>query len=282
MSWNFYGWEHADIADARGLTPRNYYDLLSGIWCAETCAPRMRKDWSEQNRTLGQCSITSFLMQDMFGGTVYGVPLGDGNFHCFNQVGSCVFDLTSEQFGAKQLSYTDCPEQTREVHFAREEKRQRYELLKKKLLAALPEIRLMTHSRIGRYADLYAAAFSGGPWFDPWNAGDAGVHIREMMDSAQFYGLEAEIGGETAGILMGTSMLFHDGRAFEIHDLAVAPEMRRRGIASMLLRRCRDDMKEKGIRRLILMTGNTEFLPDFYRRQGFCAEKDIVLMGMEL
>ena len=28
--------------------------------------------------------------------------------------------------------------------------------------------------------------------------------------------------------------------------------------------------------------GNTEFLPDFYRRQGFCAEKDIVLMGMEL
>lgn len=30
------------MKDKRGLTPRDYYDLLSGIWCADTCAPRMR------------------------------------------------------------------------------------------------------------------------------------------------------------------------------------------------------------------------------------------------
>ena len=139
-AYRFYGWESADIRDERGLTPREYYDLLSEIWCAETCAPRMRSDWSPENKTLGQCSITAFLLQDLYGGKVFGVPLDDGNYHCFNVVGGCVFDLTSEQFGDKKLNYTDCPEQFRETHFAKEEKRQRYEVLKARLFARLPGI----------------------------------------------------------------------------------------------------------------------------------------------
>ena len=135
--YKFYGWQTANIRDARGLTPRDYYDLLSGIWCAETCAPRMRPDWTPENRTLGQCSITAFLMQDLYGGQVCGVPLGDGNYHCFNAVDGCVFDLTSEQFGEKQLDYSDCVEQSRTVHFAKEEKQQRYNTLREKLLERL-------------------------------------------------------------------------------------------------------------------------------------------------
>ena len=135
--YRFYGWENADVKDRNGLTPRDYYDLLSEIWCKETCAPRMRGDWKAENRTLGQCSITAFLIQDLYGGKVYGVPLEDGSFHCFNDVDGCVFDLTSEQFGDQKLDYENCPEQFREVHFAKAEKRARYEMLKEKLLSRL-------------------------------------------------------------------------------------------------------------------------------------------------
>ncbi len=137
--YRFYGWETADVKDARGRTPRDYYDILSRLWCAETCAPRMRADWSEENRTLGQCSVTAFLMQDIYGGKVYGIPLEDGSFHCFNEAGGRVFDLTSEQFGDTELDYGSCTEQFREVHFAKEEKRLRYERLKALLDEALAE-----------------------------------------------------------------------------------------------------------------------------------------------
>ena len=133
--YNFYGWETANVTDGEGRTPRDLYDELRKLWCAETCAPRMRDKWSEDNPTLGQCSITAFLAQDLFGGKVFGIPLGDGNFHCFNVVGDCVFDLTSEQFGERQLDYGHTTEQFRETHFAKEEKRQRYEYLRSKLLA---------------------------------------------------------------------------------------------------------------------------------------------------
>ena len=84
----------------RGIdTPLDLYGKLSQIWCAETCAPRLRARWTPENRTLGQCSITAFLVQDLFGGQVYGILRPGGNYHCYNVVGGHVFDLTSEQFG---------------------------------------------------------------------------------------------------------------------------------------------------------------------------------------
>ncbi len=141
MIYHFYGWENADVSamDSAAAvypeirTPRMLYDALRQLWSAESCAPRMREKWSPENPTLGQCSITAFLAQDIFGGRVYGILRPDGNYHCFNVVGNCVFDLTSEQFGDEALCYTDCPEQQREIHFSKEEKRLRYEALKEKL-----------------------------------------------------------------------------------------------------------------------------------------------------
>lgn len=140
MDYNFYGWENADVKPADEKyqmisSPKQLYDILSEIWCADTCAPRMREEWSQENKTLGQCSITAFLVQDIFGGQVYGILRPGGNYHCYNVVQGCCFDLTSEQFGeeAKELVYENNPEQSREEHFAKEEKRQRYEYLKAEL-----------------------------------------------------------------------------------------------------------------------------------------------------
>lgn len=134
----FYGSEYSD------LKPENpeyafigslggLYRLLHNCWRRETCAPRLREKWSESNPTCGQCSITAFLAQDIFGGEVYGVPNNDGSYHCFNVVGDAVFDLTSEQFD-HPLEYMRDFLQSRETHFAKAEKKARYESLKAALL----------------------------------------------------------------------------------------------------------------------------------------------------
>lgn len=139
-TYGFAGWEQA-LARAEdsgypGIrTPKDLYNALWHVWSAETCAPRMRGDWSEDNRTLGQCSVTAFLAQDIFGGKVYGIPLEDGGFHCYNDADGCVFDLTSEQFAGRKLIYAGNPEQSRAVHFAKREKLERYESLRAALKA---------------------------------------------------------------------------------------------------------------------------------------------------
>ena len=134
----FYGQEWADVPaltdEFCGIrTPRDVYRALLNCWSRETCAPRYREEWSKSNPTLGQCSITAFLVQDIFGGRVYGVPLPEGGVHCYNVVGDCVFDTTSEQFGSVALCYENNPEQCRAGHFASEEKHARYRLLRRLL-----------------------------------------------------------------------------------------------------------------------------------------------------
>lgn len=119
-------------------TPVDLYNALLHCWCRETCAPRMRKDWSLENQTLGQCSVTAFLAQDIFGGEVYGILTENGNMHCFNMVNGIVFDLTSAQFQdrASSLIYSLDNPQNRSManHFQKAEKKDRYLLLQKKLM----------------------------------------------------------------------------------------------------------------------------------------------------
>lgn len=137
--YKFYGHETAgaprplESSLAWLKSPLDLYDALSdGLWRKETCAPRMQDEWTSGNKTLGQCSITAFIVQDLFGGEVYGILRPGGNYHCYNVIGDARFDLTSEQFGeeAKELVYDDKHLQSREVHFAKEEKKARYEYLK--------------------------------------------------------------------------------------------------------------------------------------------------------
>ena len=135
---------------------------------------------------------------------------------------------------------------------------------------------------IGRYAQIYAAAFSGEPWNDSWTVEDAEVHVQELLESSQSFGLEYVIDGEVAGFILGTSMLFHYGRTFEINDLAVAPEHQRQGIASELMDTCLAVLKERGIVAVHLITAGTGVLPAFYEKYGFKREESVILMGKEL
>ncbi len=127
---SFYGSETAS------KEVREMYNRFLKCWCRETCAERMRPVWSPDNPTLGQCSCTAFIVQDILGGEVYGIPLPEGGYHCFNVVNGRRFDLTSEQFGGKELNYDHCVKQYRGAHFIDEDKYDRYLLLKKRYESA--------------------------------------------------------------------------------------------------------------------------------------------------
>lgn len=137
-NYKFNGWqESSDVTPITDrfawlLSPLDLYDALSASgWCEQTCAPRLRSQYSENNKTCGQCSITAFLVQDLFGGDVYGIMTEGGNMHCYNVIDDSCFDLTSEQFGEKagSLVYDKKTLQSREQHFAKTEKYERYQLL---------------------------------------------------------------------------------------------------------------------------------------------------------
>ncbi len=140
----------------------------------------------------------------------------------------------------------------------------------------------LTMDHLDRYARIYAEAFSGEPWNDTWKVSDARIHVKELMESPQAYGLEYASDGKTAGFILGTSMLFHYGRTFEINDLAVDPVFQKRGIGSLLVEQCIEDLKKQGIVGLHLITAGEGILPAFYEKYGFKLEHEVILMGREL
>ena len=194
--YKFYGWNHGDVPAinreyGENWTPCKLYDVLSGIWCQYTCAPRLRDKWSEENKTAGQCSITAFLAQDIFGGKVYGIPLPGGNTHCYNVVNGCVFDLTSEQFGEEKLNYENNPEQLREVHFAKEEKRLRYEFLKNELKKHLAgskgkNIKMTDKTPEKTLVSRGLTALVGEPLYEIW--GNLCALIEDKYDMERIWG----------------------------------------------------------------------------------------------
>jgi ribosomal protein S18 acetylase RimI-like enzyme len=132
------------------------------------------------------------------------------------------------------------------------------------------------------YGEIYAVAFSGEPWNDSWKTEDAIIHVKELLESNQAYGFEYLIDGKVVGFILGTSMLFHYGRTFEINDLAVAPAYQHRGIAKELLERCIKEIKEQGIVGIHLITASEGILPKFYKKYGFKKENEVILMGLEI
>ena len=130
--YNFYHNKDLSNLKSNNINPYNLYDMLSNIWCKYSCSPRLRDKWNKDNRALGQCSITAFIVQDIFGGKVYGFKLKDGNYHCYNVIDDYVLDLTSEGFG-NSYEYLIENEQSRDAHFKNKEKYERYSFLKRSL-----------------------------------------------------------------------------------------------------------------------------------------------------
>lgn len=143
-------------------------------------------------------------------------------------------------------------------------------------------IQKISTNNIDRYGEIYAKAFAGEPWNDPWKVDDAIIHVKELIESKQSYGLECVADGKVIGFILGTSMLFHYGRTFEINDLAVDPEYQHQGIGRLLMDRCLEDLKGMGIVGVNLITAGDGSLPKFYESYGFKRENEVILMGLEL
>ena len=88
--------------------------------------------------------------------------------------------------------------------------------------------------------------------------------------------------GKIVGFILGTSMLFHYGRTFEINDLAVDPAYQRKGVAKQLLEKCLADIKEQGMVGVHLITAGEGMLPELYEKYGFKKKNKVILLGMEL
>lgn len=100
---------------------------LKKAWCAETCYPKWKNDWSSEKPEYGQCAVTSLLVQDELGGNIvfnkklnhYWNILPDGSN----------YDITMSQF---DIEINPTPDKTVDRSEFGKDVIKRYNLLKER------------------------------------------------------------------------------------------------------------------------------------------------------
>ncbi|QPC90033.1 hypothetical protein [Mesorhizobium sp. INR15] len=72
--------------------PGELFDRLKTAW-----SPESSKSWSAENPAKGQCSVTSLVIHDAFGGDILKTQTRGGT-HFYNVVDGIKWDMTISQF----------------------------------------------------------------------------------------------------------------------------------------------------------------------------------------
>ena len=113
-------------------------NLLWLSWSKQTCYPGCVEQWSKTNKSLGQCAVSSLVVQEYLGGELAKIKVG-GVGHYFNLIDGEIIDTTGQQFGGIKLDYNNYRIVKRQQPLADPNTNQRYQILKNRVANLLSE-----------------------------------------------------------------------------------------------------------------------------------------------
>ena len=87
---------------SNGLDEQRVRMALRQAWSRRTA-----RQWTPENRALGQCNVTALVIGARFGGEILKTHLPEGT-HSYNRISGQRYDFTDSQF-AKSIHYDDIP-----------------------------------------------------------------------------------------------------------------------------------------------------------------------------
>ena len=98
--------------------------IIEKSWRVESCYPNLQQIWNKYNPSLGQCAVTSLIVNDFMGGKIMRCMCGDVS-HYFNLVNDNIIDLTLNQFNGEIPDYSNYQERSREYLLSNNDTRDR-------------------------------------------------------------------------------------------------------------------------------------------------------------
>lgn len=104
--------------------------IIKISWTKETCYPTNQNDWNKDNPSLGQCEISTLIVNDFMGGKIMRCMCGN-SIHYYNIINNNIVDLTRDQYEYLSPEYSNGQERTREYILSNEDTKRRYLILLK-------------------------------------------------------------------------------------------------------------------------------------------------------
>lgn len=141
------------------------------------------------------------------------------------------------------------------------------------------EIIDMDLSHLIEYAELFVSVFNAEPWCDLWTKETASIRIENMMKTNTFVGKSLYCEGDLKGIIWGQKEQFYDGVHFQIQEFCVKTTEQQKGYGKVLLQALKDELSEKDITNIYLITSKGERTEGYYLKRGFKTSDYMILMS---
>lgn len=116
------------------MTLEDLNKALQNSFTKDLCYKKVQDNWTEENKTLGMCAITSLVVNDYMKGEIVKIKV-DEISHYFNIINNEIVDLTSSQFN-KEIEHKNYQIVDRKTILT-EDTIKRYQKLKKRVIKYL-------------------------------------------------------------------------------------------------------------------------------------------------
>lgn len=134
---------------------------------------------------------------------------------------------------------------------------------------------------LNELVDIYIEAFNGEPWNDNWTYETASKRLENMLDDSGFYGLKLIKDNEIVAFILGHEEQYYDGIMFNIKEFCVRKSIHGNNVGSKLLEEFEENLKERGVKEIVLMTKRHDKAEGFYSRRGYKTLEHLIFMSKE-
>lgn len=131
---------------------------------------------------------------------------------------------------------------------------------------------------IPELAKIYVETFNAEPWNDKWTIETASKRLHQMINVEDFHGIYAIEGNTICGMILGCMEQFYNGMTFNIREFCVRNGMRGKGIGTVIFKHFESELRDLGVKELILFTSRGDYTEHFYHKQDLKNIEDLVLM----
>ena len=127
-------------------------------------------------------------------------------------------------------------------------------------------------------AELYCRTFGAEPWCEEWTYEIAESRVGELMSAPQSAGYVSVENDRVIAFLCGRILTYLHGTEYVIDEFCVSPDLQRKGIGTAVIGYAENELSEKGVAAMALMTTRGYPSEKFYIKNGFEGNNDMVFM----